>query len=89
MLRMIIVDDEKIIRETICKIVDWDAMGIQIIGLCKNGLEAYDMILDEYPDIVLTDVQMPIMNGIDLAHTLNERYDWIQVMFLTGHDEFH
>lgn len=40
MLRMIIADDERIIRETISRLIDWESLGIQIVGLCKNGLEA-------------------------------------------------
>ena len=57
MLKLIIADDERIIRETISNIIDWKQYDIQLVGLCKNGLETYDMILDESPDIVLTDIR--------------------------------
>ena len=57
MLKLLIADDERIIRETIFNIIDWKKHDIEVIGLCKNGIEAYDMILDESPDIVLTDIQ--------------------------------
>ena len=46
MLRLIIVDDEKIIRESIRSLIDWESLGIEVVGVCKNGLEAYDAILD-------------------------------------------
>lgn len=49
MLKLLIADDERIIRETIFKIIDWKKYDIEVIGLCKNGIEAYDMILDESP----------------------------------------
>lgn len=88
MLRMIIVDDEKIIRETICKIVDWDAMGIQIIGLCKNGLEAYDMILDEYPDIVLTDIKMPGLSGLELIKRITQAGKETEFIILSGYGDY-
>ena len=53
MLKLIIADDERIIRESISRIIDWSSLGIELIGVCQDGAEAYDMILDESPDIVL------------------------------------
>ena len=50
MLKLIIADDERIIRETISTIIDWKQYNIELVGLCQNGLEAYDIILDETPD---------------------------------------
>ena len=55
MLKMIIADDERVIRESISCLIDWEKLGVELTGLCRNGLEAYDMIIDEAPDIVLTD----------------------------------
>ncbi|MEK5494793.1 response regulator [Paenibacillus sp. FSL R7-0297] len=89
MYSIFLVDDEALELETLRDYIRWEEMGIYVVGTAGNGREALEKIEATRPDIVLTDVQMPIMNGIDLAHTLNERYDWIQVMFLTGHDEFH
>ena len=51
MLRLLIADDERVIREMIHDLIDWNSLGIEVVGLCKNGIEAYDMVLDEYPDI--------------------------------------
>lgn len=48
MLKMIIVDDEKIIRETIHSLIDWNSLGIDVAAVCKDGIEAFDCILDEY-----------------------------------------
>ena len=56
MLKLIIADDERIIRETISTIIDWSQYGIELAGLCSNGIEAYNMILDESPDLVITDI---------------------------------
>ena len=47
MLKLIIADDERIIRESISKMIDWSSLGIELIGLCSDGIEAYNMILDE------------------------------------------
>ena len=88
MLRLLIVDDERAIRESIRASIDWEALGISVIGLCKNGAEAYDTILDEYPDIVLTDIKMPGLNGLELiARTAEARLD-TQFVILSGHAEF-
>ena len=57
MLKLIIADDERIIRETISTIIDWSQYGIELAGLCSNGIEAYNMILDESPDLVITDIR--------------------------------
>lgn len=88
MLRMIIADDERIIRETISRLIDWESLGIQIVGLCKNGLEAYDAIIDEYPDIVLTDIKMPGLSGLDLIEKLTQTHERIQFILLSGYGEF-
>lgn len=88
MLRLIIVDDERIIRETISTIIDWESLGIKVIGTCKNGIEAYDMILDEYPDIVLTDIKMPGLSGIDLIEKVRQIDENINFVILSGYGEF-
>lgn len=88
MIRLLIADDEKMIRETICSIIDWESLNIQVVGVCKNGLEAYDAILDEYPDIVLTDIRMPKLSGLELIRKITENHDHIQFIILSGYNEF-
>ena len=65
MYRMLIVDDERIIRETLSRHIDWATLDVQVIGTASNGLEAYDIIMDEYPDIVMTDIKMPGFSGLE------------------------
>lgn len=81
MLKLLIADDERIIRETIFNIIDWKKHDIEVIGLCKNGIEAYDMILDESPDIVLTDIRMPGMGGLELIRKIRQTDLQIQFIF--------
>ena len=88
MLRLIIVDDEKIIRETIHHLINWNSLGIEVVGVCKNGLEAYDAIIDEYPDIVLTDIKMPGLSGLELIEKLNQTHEQIHFIILSGYEEF-
>lgn len=88
MLKLIIADDEKILRETISNIIDWKKYDIEVIGLCRNGLETYDMILDENPDIVLTDIRMPGMDGLELIQKTRDMDLDIQFIILSGYGEF-
>ena len=88
MLRLLIADDEKIIRETMCSIIDWKSLNIEVVGVCKNGLEAYDAILDEYPDIVLTDINMPKLSGLELIQKITQNRDNIQFIILSGYHDF-
>ncbi len=88
MLKMIIVDDEKVIRDTISALIDWEALDIQVIGLCENGSEAYDMILDEYPDLVLTDIKMPGLSGLELIQRISDIGADTEFVILTGYGDY-
>ena len=65
MLRLMIVDDEQIIREALSSMIDYTSLGYKVIATAKNGMEAYDRIRDDYPDVVITDIKMPILNGLE------------------------
>lgn len=88
MLRLLIADDEKTIREAVGTVIDWKSLDIEVVGLCKNGLEAYNAILDEYPDIVLTDIRMPRLSGLELIRKITENHDNIQFIILSGYNDF-
>ncbi|MDO5423955.1 MAG: response regulator [Eubacteriales bacterium] len=88
MLKLIIADDERVIRETISTLIDWNELGIELVGLCKDGIEAYNMILDEAPDIVMTDIRMPGLSGLELARKITQTDQQIQFIFLSGYEEF-
>lgn len=88
MLRLLIADDEKIIRETVRTFIDWKSLNIEVVATCKNGLEAYDAILDEYPDIVLTDIRMPKLSGLELIQRITQTHDNIEFIILSGYSEF-
>lgn len=88
MMKLLIVDDERIIRETIASLVDWESLGITLIGTAENGIEAYNIILDEYPEIVLTDIKMPGLGGLDLIQRIHEINPDTQFVILSGYGEF-
>lgn len=88
MLKLIIADDERIIRESISKMIDWSSLGIELIGLCSDGIKAYNMILDECPDIVLTDIRMPGLSGLELIEKISQTDLNIQFILLSGFGEF-
>ena len=88
MMRLLIAEDERVIRETICRMIDWKSNGIALIGACSNGLEAYDMIIDECPDIVLTDIRMPELDGLGLVERVRETELDVQFVIISGYSEF-
>ncbi|WP_219835458.1 response regulator [Paenibacillus sp. R14(2021)] len=88
MLTIFLVEDETIELNLMVNHMNWADMGIEVIGSAKNGKKAWEQIQVLQPDIVLSDVRMPFMDGLQLASLIQERYDWIKVVFLSGHDEF-
>ena len=88
MLSLLIVEDEEIIRETLADIVDWKALGVDLIGTCKDGIEAYDAIIDENPDIVLTDIKMPGLDGLSLVERIFELDIPCVFIILSGYADF-
>ncbi|MGI6778880.1 MAG: response regulator transcription factor [Acetivibrionales bacterium] len=88
MIKLLIADDERIIRETISTLIDWGSLGVSIIGLAQNGYEAHDMILDESPDIVLTDIKMPGFSGLELIQKIYEINRKTRFIILSGYSEF-
>lgn len=65
-LKLLVVEDEPSFRQGIISMVDWNDYGIQIMGEAENGREALECMLQEKPDLVLTDITMPIMSGLEL-----------------------
>lgn len=88
MLKLIIADDEFAIREAISSIIDWKALNIDLIGKCKNGPETLKMIYDSHPDIVLTDIKMPGLSGLDLIKQTVKCGMDISFIILSGYAEF-
>lgn len=88
MLRLMIVDDEQIIREALSSMIDYTSLGYEVIATAKNGMEAYDRIRDDYPDVVITDIKMPILNGLELIERASRIDSRITFILLSGYGEF-
>ncbi|WP_246358550.1 response regulator [Paenibacillus phytorum] len=86
--RIVIVDDEAEVREGIKESIEWDRHGFECIGDYRNGKEALEAISELKPDLVLSDICMPFMDGIELTRQIHLNYPYIKVIILTGHDEF-
>lgn len=88
MYKVLIADDEMIIRTDLAKAFDWAAFGMEIVGLAKNGLEAFNLASSLKPDLCLLDINMPFLNGLELIEKLNGiNPNGINVI-ITGYDEF-
>ena len=88
MYRMILADDEIRIREELSTFYDWKAHDIEIVAVCKNGLEAYEAILDEAPDMVLTDIRMPGLSGLEMIEKLRSAKSDVCFIILSGYRDF-
>lgn len=87
-LSVLIVDDERWMRDTIAKSIDWEQYGLRVVGKASDGLQAHDMIMALKPDIVLADIKMPGMDGITLLRRLRENGMEPVFIFFSGYDSF-
>lgn len=88
MYKLLIVDDEQIEREGMAQFIPWEKYDIRLLNTAWNGVDALEKIQKEIPDIVLTDIKMPIMNGIELIERLSETYKNIVIIVLSGYGEY-
>ncbi len=88
MYNLVIVDDEMRVLEALRKIVPWEKLNIRVIGMFDNAVSALQTIIDERPDILVTDLIMPVMDGLELIARAKEMYPPIECLVLSGHEEF-
>ena len=88
MLKVFLVEDEFVVREGIKNNIDWSAHGYDFCGEAGDGEVAYSMIQKLKPDIVITDIKMPFMDGITLSRMIKSEFPWIEIIILTGYEDF-
>lgn len=87
-MRILIVDDEIKICRLIEKLIDWEAINSECVGFCQNGIEAFESIKNKRPDIVITDIKMPGMDGLNLIKKTIENNMYIKFIIISGYKEF-
>lgn len=88
MWKVIIADDEPIVREGLQVLIDWKDLGYDLIEVCSDGAEVLEAIEKNCPDILILDIQMPVMTGLEVAKYIYEKYPEIYIILLTAHAEF-
>ena len=88
MIRVFLAEDEFTIREGIKKRIAWEENGFLFVGEADNGDTAYSLIREVKPDILITDIKMPFMDGLELSRRLREELPELKVVILSGYDSF-
>ena len=88
MYKVLIADDEKIIRMGLTGIIDWNAEGFEIIGQASNGSEALSMMTGENPDLTLIDIRMPKLNGLEAIENARRNGFTGRIIVLSGYSDF-
>ena len=86
--RIILVDDEEEVRKSIIRKIDWTAVGFAVVGDAENGEDALEKIENLEPDVVLTDIRMPYMDGLTLAERIRQKYPSMKIVIFSGYDDF-
>lgn len=88
MLKVFLVEDEFVVREGIKNNIDWVGEGFRFYGEAADGELAYPLIQSEQPDIIITDIRMPFMNGLELSRLVKKELPQSKIIILSGHEEF-
>lgn len=88
MIKVFLAEDEFIVREGIKKNIDWASHGYDFCGEASDGELALPMIRKLSPDIVITDIKMPFMDGLELSRLIRKEFPWIEIIILSGYEEF-
>ena len=89
MYRVLIVDDEPEIRQGLRLKADWDSLRMVVVAEASNGIEALERLAAEAIDLVITDMNMPVMNGISFLESCHEQYPALRIIVITGYEDFH
>jgi two-component system response regulator YesN len=91
MYKLLIIDDEPLIQAGIRSMVDWNEIGVSVCGVASNGQIGWNIMEEQKPDIIITDIKMPIMSGLELLKKTRETYkenDYPAFIILTSYEEF-
>ncbi|WP_419871958.1 response regulator transcription factor [Candidatus Pristimantibacillus sp. PTI5] len=88
MIKVLVVDDDKLVRKGLISVMPWQEFGMQVVGEESNGEKALELLETQAVDLLLTDLAMPVMSGIELMRIVRKRYPGIHIVILTLHEDF-
>lgn len=88
MLKVVVIDDEDLVRKGIVLEVDWQSIGCMVVGEASNGEEGLEAVHKYSPDLIITDIRMPKMDGIEMLKQLRDENNQVNVIFLTAYSDF-
>ena len=88
MLQLLIVDDSKWVREGLAKVIDWKSLNISVAGACSTAAKACEVFLNNRIDILLTDIKMVGMDGLELAEFVHLHYPDTRIILISAYKEF-
>ncbi len=86
--RIILVDDEEEVRKAMIRKMNWEQLGFTVVGDAGNGEDALEKLEQLEPDVVMTDIRMPYMDGLTLISRIREKYPFIKILIFSGYDDF-
>lgn len=86
--RIMLVDDEEEVRKGIIRKIDWENLGFQVVGDAENGQDALEKVEQLEPDVIMTDIRMPYMDGLTLTARIRQKYPSIKILIFSGYDDF-
>ena len=89
MLKIFLAEDEVIVRETIKRMIPWEDLGFELVGEAADGEMALPLLLRQKPDLLITDIKMPFMDGLTLAKVAKKDIPGLKVVILSGYDDFN
>lgn len=88
MIKVLIVDDEKLVRKGIIALMPWKQFNMEVVGEASNGQKALEFVEDNEVELVITDITMPVLSGFELMKELQQKYPQIFTVVLTCHQDF-
>lgn len=88
MKKIVVVEDEELVRQGIVHAIDWESIDCEVVGEASNGLAGLAVIKERRPDLIVADIKMPVMDGIDMVRALREEGMITRVIFLTAYSDF-
>lgn len=89
MLKIFLAEDEVVVRETIKRMIPWEELGFELVGEAADGEMALPLLIRQQPDLLITDIKMPFMDGLTLARLAKKEIPGLRVVILSGYDDFN